>query len=296
MQERELQQLQAALQALGGPADGSSHIPAAGTQHQHVDTGVFGAVNHSNITRPWPDNNMSSQSQCKAPHSELFDSSCAPNVTAFHDKELPSSAKEPHSFQYPEGMCSPVDTVRSVAQQRYMATTARCSAQQPVNRQEPVQQHNTQGQRYNQPVAHNQAAQYTVQEPDSPCQTDRQPGPSRGFQTASARLAHTNEVSSHSNSCSEDADLPAGCLYQDTTIRRTTTPLKSGNRSTAWAHEEFITVRQIREVKQSEARNVSWLEHGRPYVAQGGTLASWHLQLTANIKYRVTLCWLLRPE
>ena len=282
MQEHELQQLQAALQALGGPAEGSNHIPAAATHQQHVDTGVFGAVNHSNTTRPWLDNNVSSQSHTTAPHSELINSGCAPNATALRCEQLPSSANERQSFQYPEGITSPVDAVRSAAQRGYMANAARCSTQQHVNRQKPVQQHCAQAQRCSPMTAHNQAAQYTVQEPDSPCQTDIQPGPSRGFQAASSRLAHINKASSYSNSRSEGTDLPAGCLYQDTTIRRTTTPLKNGNRSTSWAHEEFITVRQIREVKQSEACNVPWLEHGQPYVAQGGNLASW-ARLAANI-------------
>lgn len=82
-----------------------------------------------------------------------------------------------------------------------------------------------------------QRLQYTVEEPDSP----RPPGAQRG-----------------------SADRPRsqqrprmGCLVEETTVQRTTTPVKRRHGNSGepdWRHEETVTVRRVRRVAASEAQ------------------------------------------
>lgn len=268
-QEHELKQLQAALQALGGEHQ-SNPVASSQQQQQHTDTGVFHSVN-SEVS--------DSLFGCDAPtHVQPLRHQAGPNVTSHasnhtdsspYDARIGSSAEESHAFQCPEKTPSPLDQGRPVAQQYRMTETNRHNAHQPPHTKASAEQLSRVMLQHKHLSGRAQAAQYTVQEPDSPCQTKTDSGSNRAPQPASARHPCTDSIRSHHGSYAGNTDLPGGCLYQDTTIRRTTTPLKDGKRNTAYAHEEYITVRQIREIRRSEAHNVSWMEHGQPHVTQG---------------------------
>ena len=137
-------------------------------------------------------------------------------------------------FQYPEDIPAAVTQPKRQHQQ-----------QQSV----PTQQRTGRG-------AVSQAAAYSVEEPDSPAQ-------------ASSALQHHEQHTAPGTRADGDSDPPAGCLYQDTTIRRTTTPLRNGKPTGAWSHHEEITVRQV-QIKQSEARMHHAPALHQPHVMQGG--------------------------
>lgn len=254
-------------------------MPATQNHLQHSDTGVFGSSNNRNKQQA-----VHREVQCQAQSTDhhlgpnsSFQSNCT--ATAPAGAQVPSCAAHSQVFQYPEDPTSPPDSHRFTAlHERTSVTAARHDAQQHLHTHPPDWNRNLQTHQHGQQKASNQVAQYTVQEPDSPCHTSSLHNPSRNLQPAAA-VMHTGSSARRTGSNSVDgSDLPAGCLYQDTTIRRTTTPVKNGKRSTAWAHEEFVTVRQIREIKRSEAHNMSWLQRGEPHTTQGALSCSPSLQ------------------
>lgn len=266
MQELELKQLQAAVQALDGPAI-DSHCTFTSSvqqqqQQQHIKTGVFGS-NDAACAKSHSVASNGQSGQHMGPGSSKNHHFTATTIQA---AQMSKHAAHAQGFQYPEDPSSPLDQRRAGAQGYHSPiTAARQEAEQHLSAHAPNLRADWQARQHRQQDVSNQAAAYTVQEPDSPCHFEAHPDQSRGFQPAAAVMR--TRVPNHSHV--DSSDLPAGCLYQDTTIRRTTTPLKNGKHTTAWAHEEFVTVRQIREIKQSAAHHVAWLAHGQPHVTQG---------------------------
>lgn len=243
VQEIDIARLQTALQALTAAPDMDAQPKSASSGLLYSNTGVF-----SSHTTP--------------PHSATQHASAAANAAStntllFRQKANPlhntteqqHARSQQHLFLYPEDapLTSEQDTERH----------GLCSRPHAQNKRKHMQQ---------QPMlqadgaaGREQIQAYTVQEPDSPVQ------PIQAAHTSSNTPSH-NVVQPIRRPSSAPKDPPAGCLYQDTTIRRTTTPSRNGR---TWTHHEEITVRQIREIRQSEACVAHLPPANRPQVMQG---------------------------
>ena len=242
-QELNIARLQTALQALTAAPDMDAQPNLANSVLQHSDTGVF-----SSHTTP--------------PHSMTQHASAAADAAStkpllFRQKANPlrntteqqHARSQQHLFLYPEDtpLASEQDTERHVLHSRPHAQGKRIQQQLRLQADSAAGREQTQA--------------YTVQEPDSPVQP---------IQAAhnSSRTPSQNDVQPNKKPSSAK-DPPAGCLYQDTTIRRTTTPSRNGR---AWTHHEEITVRQIREIRHSEACTPHVPPPNCPQVMQGSLL------------------------
>jgi len=240
-QELDIARMQTALQALTAAPDMDAQPNSASSVLQHSDTGVF-----SSLTTP--------------PHSAAQHASAAANAAStepllFRQKANPlhntteqqHARSQQHLFLYPEDtqLAYEQDTERHGLHSRPHAQGKRVQ-QQPML---PA----------NAAAGREQTHAYTVQEPDSPVQ------PFQAAHTSSNTPAQ-DDVQPINRPSSALKDPPAGCLYQDTTIRRTTTPSRNGR---AWTHHEEITVRQIREIRHSEACAAHVPPPNRPQVMQG---------------------------
>lgn len=192
---------------------------------QHPDTGVFS----SHTTPPhYTTQHASAAADVACANPLLFRQKAYPlhNTT-----EQEHARSRQHLFLYPED--TPL-TSEQVAERHVLHSRPHFQGkriqQQPMLQADGV-------------AGREQTQAYTVQEPDSPVQ------PIQAAQT-SANTPSQNDVQPIKRPSSAPKDQPAGCLYQDTTIRRTTTPSRNGR---AWTHHEEITVRQIREIRHSEA-------------------------------------------
>ena len=242
-QELDIARLQTALQALTAAPDMDAQPNLASSVLRHSDTGVF-----SSHTTP--------------PHSMTQHASAAADAAStkpllFRQKANPlrntteqqHARSQQHLFLYPEDtpLASEQDTERHVLHSRPHAQGKRIQQQLRLQADSAAGREQTQA--------------YTVQEPDSPVQP---------IQAAhnSSRTPSQNDVQPNKKPSSAK-DPPAGCLYQDTTVRRTTTPSRNGR---AWTHHEEITVRQIREIRHSEACTPHVPPPNCPQVMQGSLL------------------------
>ena len=247
LQELEIGTLQTALQALSASYNGSQQ-PAA---HSHTaaalqpNTGVFCPQAPASAA---PKSLPADKITC----GPINNSTSATRLQQTQQQSAPLKGHRPEErYQYCEDAPS--------SSQQLAGHKPQAEYTIPLKRQD---QHSslqkTSGHCHGQ-----QPAAYSVEEPDSPVQPpltaqhDAHEGPSRvcGMTVAGAR------------------DPPVGCLYQDTTIRRITTPLKTGKVSGAWAHHEEITVRQVRQINQSEAGLNCLPPPHQPHVVQGRYLA-----------------------
>ena len=233
MQELEIARLHTALQALtAAPNVNPQPLYSAKPGLHQSDTGVFS----SQCT---PNQSTAQRSAAAAAVSSAATNPAASMHTDGSRRPHTAQHSQQHLFLYPE------DTPLPPRQETGSQHCARLGSWDPDTVKQPhcMALPIGAGGRAQPPQA------YTVQEPDSPAQpfavdlhsTDRssQNGPQ-------PRATHT--VSRPSNAPKHPT---AGCLYQDTTITRVTTPSRSGR---AWSHHEEITVRQIREIRQSEAQ------------------------------------------
>ena len=254
LQELEIGTLQTALQALSASSNGPQQ-PAA---HSHTaaalqpNTGVFCPQACASAA---PQPLSADESSCGSIQKST------PATRLQRTQQQPAPVKKHRSegrFQYPEDTPS---TSQQVAghkpQAEYTIPSSTCRQQDQHNFAQKACGH-CHGQ---QPTA------YTVEEPDSPVQpastaqhgAHEEPSRASGMTAAGVRAP--------------PQDPPAGCLYQDTTIRRVTTPLKNGKVSGAWAHHEEITLRQVRQINQSEARLHRLPPIHQPHVVQGEYIA-----------------------
>ncbi|DBA91219.1 TPA: hypothetical protein ACH3X2_004093 [Trebouxia sp. C0005] len=239
--ELDFARLQTALQALTAAADMDAQPNLASSVLRHSDTGVFSshtASPHSITQHP----SVAADAACTNPLPFRQKANSLRNTT-----EQQHAQTQQHLFLYPEDtpLASEQDTERHVLHSR-PHTQGNC-----IQRQPRLQANGAAGRE--------QTQAYTVQEPDSPVQP---------FQTAhtSSKIPAQNDVQPSRRPSSTPEHAPTGCLYQDTTIRRTTTPSRNGR---AWTHHEEVTVRQIREISHSEARAAQVPPPNRPEVMQG---------------------------
>ncbi len=225
VQEVDIARLQTALQALTAAPDVDAQPNLASSVLRHSDTGVFSS-------HTVPPHSMTQ-------HASAAADAASTNPLLFRQKANPlrntteqqHARSQQHLFLYPEDapLASEQDTERHVLHSRPHAQGHRMQ-QQPMLQAEGA-------------AGREQTQAYVVQEPDSPVQ------PIQAAHTSSNTHSQ-NDVQPMKRPSSAPKDAPAGCLYEDTTIRRTTTPSRN---SRAWTHHEEITVRQIREIRHSEA-------------------------------------------
>ncbi|DBA99885.1 TPA: hypothetical protein ACH3X1_013771 [Trebouxia sp. C0004] len=245
--ELDIARLQTALEALTAAPDMDAQPKSASSVLQHSDTGVF-----SSHTTP--------------PHAAAQHASAAANAAStkpllFRQKANPlhntteqqHARSQQHLFLYPEGtpLASEQDTERHGLHSRPHAQSKHIQQQPMLLADEAAGREQTQA--------------YTVQEPDSPVQ------PFQAAHTSSNTPAQNDFQQIRPSSA--PIHPPAGCLYQDTTIRRTTTPSRHGR---AWTHHEEITVRQIREIGHSEACAAHVPPPNRPQVMQVSEVKEYH--------------------
>ena len=247
MQELEIVRLQAALQALTEAPNANNQHPAGGSEPHVIDTGVFSSVSHS-----------SARGSIDSSAAEAVPASLTASGNDPHDSGHPAAvAGQLQLFLYPEDTQVPLQKALQNHQEPQLTKTAHTTGMQQHQQQQGCmpQPHS--------PAVNGHTGQvYTVEEPDSPvhgltAEQDSSKGP---MQQSEQRVRH------HEHAVD---DLPAGCLYQDTTIRRTTTPSGKGQ---AWTHHEEITVREIREIRRSEAHMVPLPAINRPHVTEGQPL------------------------
>lgn len=212
---------------MSAPSDALAQQAAAAssgpTLHQS-ETGVFSSQNAPDVAAL-----KHSRANRAAPTSTHNMTPCTqPQHTRQQAAPLKRQSQQVH-FQYPEDAPSPVGQLQG------QSNTASTSSWHTQRRFISKSSGNGAGQK---------TAAYTVEEPDSPAQ------PASTLQHDACSW-HPSRASDRGTD--ECEDPPAGCLYQDTTIRRTTTPLRNGRPAGEWSHHEEITVRQVRQIKQSEA-------------------------------------------
>ena len=251
LQELETGTLQTALQALSASSKGPQQ-PAA---HSHTavtlqsDTGVFcPQAPASALPQSLPADNSA--------RGSIENTTPATGLQQKQQQPAPLKGHRPEGrFQYPEDAPS---TGQQVAghkpQAEYPIPFTTCRQQD---------QHST-AQKASGHCHGPQSAAYIVEEPDSPVQPAL-----TAQQAARQRPPSVPGMVAATGARDPPRGPPAGCLYQDTTIRRVTTPLKSGKVSGAWAHHEEITVRQVRQIHQSEARLHRLPPPHQPRVVQG---------------------------
>ncbi|KAL0037906.1 hypothetical protein WJX79_004606 [Trebouxia sp. C0005] len=252
--ELDFARLQTALQALTAAADMDAQPNLASSVLRHSDTGVFSshtASPHSITQHP----SVAADAACTNPLPFRQKANSLRNTT-----EQQHAQTQQHLFLYPEDtpLASEQDTERHVLHSR-PHTQGNC-----IQRQPRLQANGAAGRE--------QTQAYTVQEPDSPVQP---------FQTAhtSSKIPAQNDVQPSRRPSSTPEHAPTGCLYQDTTIRRTTTPSRNGR---AWTHHEEVTVRQIREISHSEARAAQVPPPNRPEVMQASEVKEYHRNMEAS--------------
>ena len=250
LQELEIGTLQTALQALSasskGPQQPAAHSQTAATLQSN--TGVFCPQSPASA----PPQSLPAD---KSARGSIQKTTSATGLQQTRQQPAPLKRHSPEGrFQYPEDAPS---TGQQVAGHKPQAESTI-----PFTTCRQQEQHST-AQKASGHCHGPQSAAYTVEEPDSPVQpaltaqhaTHQRPSRVSGMTAAGAR--------------DPPRDPPAGCLYQDTTIRRVTTPLKTGKVSGPWAHHEEITVRQVRQIHQSEARLHRLPPPHQPHVVQG---------------------------
>ena len=252
LQELEIGTLQTALQALSASSSQQPAAPNHTAAALQPNTGVFCPQAPASAAKSLPAD--------KIAHGSIQNSTPAAQLQQTQQQPAPLKGHTPEGrFQYPEDAPS---TSEQVAGHKPLAEHII-----PLSTCRQQDQHSS----VQKPSGHchgQQPAVYTVEEPDSPAQPASlaqhaaHEGPSMvyGMTAAGARDPPT--------------DPPAGCLYQDTTIRRVTTPLKSSKVSGAWAHHQEITVRQVRQINQSEAGMHCLPPPHQPHVVQREYLAS----------------------
>ena len=243
MQELEIARLQAALNAMSAPCEAVAQQAATasiGPAAHNPKTGVFGSCGAPDIAAM-----KHSRANRAASLSTPSVTTCTqPQHTRQQAAPLRRQSQQAH-FQYPE------DPPSSVGQQQRQCNTASTFSWHTQQRFISKSSGSDAGQK---------TAAYSVQEPDSP----PQPTPALRHDACGG---HASRASHRTTDESEDP--PAGCIYQDTTIRRTMTPLRNGKAVGAWSQYEENTVRHVRQIKQSEARLHHMSPVHQPHVTQG---------------------------
>lgn len=239
LQELEIGTLQTALHALSSSCNDPqqpatcSHAAAA----PQPDTGVFGRQPPATAASIPLSANTSTHASLRnvTPIQQTHQNMAPPAPLARH--------RHAGRFQYPEDTPSPAEQAKGQRQKQHIPPST-CS-QHAHHSSASGRGHAS------------QPAAYTVEEPDSPAQP-----------TGSAAQPGAQQVPCRATGTGA-RDPPAGCLYEDTTIRRVITPLKNGRPLGAWAHHEEITVRQVRQINQSEARLHHLPPPHQPHILQG---------------------------
>ena len=258
MQEIEIARLQTALQALTAVPNADNQPAAAYTSFHHRQTGVFRS--HSIPS-----------AHTAAEGSALVGASPLQHTATRSAAKSGQFASHPHTTQQhvctPQPFLYPEDT--SESSKPYQGLPGSLQGRQAAQRTGmQQQQYVQQRQRLARP---DKAQAYIVEEPESPHQPVTSEQQSNGGPSQS-EVQSPQHIRRHVRAAQ---DPPAGCLYQDTTIRRTTTPSRKGK---AWTHHEEITVRQIREIRQSEASTASLPPPNCPHVMQGSIVAQASMQ------------------
>lgn len=287
LQEMEISTLQTALQALSASSiapqqpEAQAHAAAVPQPNSGVFCPQVHVATHS-ATHSLPAD--------KGAHGPFQDLTPSTRLQQTQQQSTPRKGQRPEGrFQYPEDTPPAGQQVAGHKPQAVNLLSSTCRQQDqhsPAQKEEaPGHCHGQQGQPSSVTGApdhcHGQyPAAYTVEEPDSPAQpaSTGQNGVAGEEPTwASGRTA----AGTRNPPPKPPADPPAGCLYQDTTIRRVTTPLKNGKVTGTWAHHEEITVRQVRQINQSEARLHRLPPLSQPHVVQGN--CSDHLPCSRRI-------------
>ena len=250
MQELEIARLQIALQALTASPNADSQAPAVSSTLPNSDTGVFSSRN----TPPAHTAAACATSVQGVPtrHGAGGGQSASGRVTAHQGGHT-----QQQLFLYPED--TPLLPQQGTGNQHH--AQARPHAHGTGVQQQQQQQQQQRLQQPQDPAIIDEAQEYTVEEPESPVQQVIPEHAPSGSPT------HGRQPSEHTRGPQDrHRDPPAGCLYQGTTIRRTTTPSRSGR---AWTQHEEITVRQIREIRQAEACNGDLPPPHCPHVMEG---------------------------
>lgn len=239
LQELEIGTLQTALHALSSSCNdpqqpATCSYTAAAPQ---PDTGVFGRQPPATAASVPLSANTSTHASLRnvTPVQQTLQNTAPAAPLARH--------RHVGRFQYPEDTPSPAEQTKGQRQTQHIPPST-CS--------QHAHHTSASGQGYAP-----QPAAYTVEEPDSPAQP-----------TGSAAQPGAQQVPCRATGTGAQ-DPPAGCLYEDTTIRRVITPLKNGKPSRAWAHHEEIIVRQVRQVNRSEARLHHLPPPHHPRILQG---------------------------